>query len=315
MRIIPGNAQNIGKRTSQQDYFGFSDVTNKEFTKKYGVLAVLCDGIGGMELGEQASQLAVKTMLREFPIQDANETVYDALSRALMDANTAVVDLANQQKKEIGTTLVAALIHNDYLYWVSVGDSRIYLYRDGKLSRLTTDHTYAMELRKAVQAGRMTVADAESHPDRHALVSYVGLSELRYIDRPIEPIQLVAGDKVVLCSDGLYNSINDEEIAATLMTGNEEKLMQLALSKALPYQDNITIETLRCMADPTDKSAKIMQAEKKVGCARIMSMVLLGIVIALIAGAGLLTYKGLTVQGVEAEAILSFIQNYVGSFF
>ncbi len=243
MIVIPGNAQAVGERQEQQDAFGFTDKDDAAFVAHGGVLAVVADGMGGMALGQQAGQCAVNTLLETYAEKLPEENISEALMRALHGANTAVVKLAEEAglTGEVGTTVVAAVIHQGQLYWVSVGDSHLYLYRQGTLKQLTTDHIYAAELAKAVSGGELSQAEAEQHPERQSLTSYVGLAPLTVIDA--NTIQLAIGDRLLLCSDGLYGGLSKAEMAAELAGDPHraaETLIRQALVKRHARQDNLT---------------------------------------------------------------------------
>ena len=155
--MLLGNAQHKGKRREQQDSFAISDVSDAIFVEKGGILAALADGMGGMSLGREASALAVETMLESYAVKEDSESVDEALMRSLSRANMAVVELARKHDLEgsVGTTMIAAVIFRGSLYWISVGDSRIYLCRDGRLIQLTADHTYALELYEEASIGEI----------------------------------------------------------------------------------------------------------------------------------------------------------------
>jgi protein phosphatase len=249
MRIIPGNAQHLGSRQEQQDDFGFSNIENVAFVNHGGVLAVVTDGMGGLAQGREASLIAKKTMLREYEEKAVNKTIPQALIRALSATNTKVLELARQAGLEgqIGTTLTAAVIKGDELYWVSVGDSRVYLYRQGKLMQLTTDHDYARELAREVALGRIGPEKADSHPQRQALTSYLGLPFLHEIDRNEVPVILEAGDRILLCSDGLYKTLPDAEIVNSLDREPQQaadSLIEATLARGKTNQDNVTVAIL-----------------------------------------------------------------------
>lgn len=224
MRIIPGNAQDIGRRKEQQDDFGFSDIENSNMVLHAGVLALLTDGMGGLSLGREAGQLAKITMLREYEKKSNEETIPQALERSLVAANEAVLQLAQGEglEGEIGTTLVAAVIKDYDLYWISVGDSHLYLFRDGRLHQLNADHNYAQRLAHMVAAGTINKDEAENHVDRKALTSYLGLAHLTEVDQNLKPFPLENGDRVLLCSDGLYGTLTEDEIASSLLKGPQE---------------------------------------------------------------------------------------------
>jgi serine/threonine protein phosphatase PrpC len=254
MRITLGNAQHIGSRKEQQDDFGFSDIDNVTFVTHGGVLAVITDGMGGLAHGREASLIAKQAMLREYEAKSEKKPIPQALIRALSVANAKVVEIARQVGLEgqIGTTLTAAVIKDDELYWVSVGDSRIYLYRRGQMTQLTTDHDYARELAQEVAVGRISQEEAAAHPQRQALTSYLGLSFLYEIDRNEEPVILEAGDRILLCSDGLYKTISEEEIVKLLDRDPQtaaEGLMETTLARGKRNQDNVTVAILACEPD------------------------------------------------------------------
>lgn len=253
MRIVPGNAQHIGTRTDQQDDFGFSRLNNKRFVTHGGIMAALADGMGGMVMGGEAGRLAKDTVLQAYQVKPPQESIPQALQRALAHANQAVVTLAKQAGRlgDIGTTLVAAVIHGHDLYWVSVGDSRIYLYRQGRLTQITEDHDYGRELAEKVGAGKMTLTEAKSYPERErgALTSYLGQAQLAQVDRNLRSFPLEIGDRILLCSDGLFSSLSEAEMAAPLRGDPQEAaetLVTLALGKNKSSQDNVTVAILAC---------------------------------------------------------------------
>lgn len=248
-KIIPGNAQHIGRRREQQDAFAFSDFEDEAFRAHGGVLALVADGMGGMALGREAAQTAVKAMLEAYRLKTPDESVKEALLRALRFANEAVYRMAEAEgvPGESGCTLVAAVVHDEALDWVSVGDSRLYLLRDGKLQRLTEDHCFGRKLDRAVRMGLLSEEEALFHPEREALTSFVGIECLREIEVSEEPLPLRESDRLLLCSDGLYRTLLEEEIEELLSLSPPEaaeRLVQKALEKDHPYQDNVTVEVL-----------------------------------------------------------------------
>ena len=257
MLVSPGNCQHIGDRNTQQDAFGFSDIDDQAFVNHGGVLAVVADGMGGMANGGEASHLAVRVFLQSYMAKPATEIVPAALLQALHDANQAVVDLAQQVGEEhVGTTLVAAVIHDDSLHWVSVGDSRLYLWRDQKSTQLSEDHVYAIDLDRDVADGRISRDTAENHPDRLALTSYLGLEPLKIIDQNPEPFKLLVGDQILLCSDGLYAALEDSDWASTANSTDAqqtaEELIALVMDMNRQGQDNLTIAIIRCNESSTE---------------------------------------------------------------
>ncbi len=251
-RVVPSNYQHIGLRENQEDAFAFSDLEDAELVEDCGVLAVVADGMGGLDRGEEASSVAVDSFLREYVSKEPHESISQSLTRALKASNAAVVDLTAQKdlSDNVGTTLAAAVIFQDSLHWISVGDSRVYHLRNGQICSLSKDHIYANHLLEDVLNDKLTQSEAENHPERGYLTSYLGLHEMPEIDRSEEAFPLQPGDAVMICSDGLYNALSDEEITEILQSSSvhsAELLVECALSKKKRHQDNITVVVLFCM--------------------------------------------------------------------
>lgn len=256
MELRPGNAQWIGRRAEQQDAFGFCGFTQDWHRGEGGVLAVLADGMGGMEAGGAASRLAVRTLMAVFDGRGPDEPVPEALSRALDETNRAVYDLACQGAGEgnTGTTLVAAAVQDGRLHWVAVGDSRLYLYRgaDATLTQCSRDHNHLADLMQEVAQGRLNRAQAETDPDAAALTSFVGMAEIPRVDSNLRPLALAPGDRLLLCSDGVHGVLTPAEIAAALRLeaqAGAAALIAAVKAKALETQDNATAATLECRAE------------------------------------------------------------------
>jgi len=246
MRFLPGNAQHIGARHSQQDSFGFSDLNDDAFLKHGGFLAIVCDGMGGMEFGDEASKLAVRAFLEAYALKTRDEAIPAALERSAREANAQVVELAKRlgMKDGVGTTLVAAALCDRSLYYISVGDSGVFLCAPGEYRMLNRPHVFANVLDAAVARGTMSREDAQSHPERESLTSYIGTEELEEIDFNTEPYPLHDGDTVVLASDGMFKTLSPEEIRACL-AGDAQRWPEILVSQTIAhkreYQDNVTV--------------------------------------------------------------------------
>lgn len=207
----------------------------------------VADGLGGHAAGEVASRLAVESLAEVDPtawedIQGAQET----LAEAVREANRVVHAAAQEDPSRagMGTTLTAAVVHEGQLALAHVGDSRAYLHRAGLLRQLTKDHTAAQE---AVDAGYLTPEQAARHPERHALARAVGLDAEVAVDSP-PPLRLEAGDRLLLCSDGLIDPVSDEAVGRILEEHPEpaqacDALVQAALDGGGP--DNVTVLVVR----------------------------------------------------------------------
>lgn len=264
MKYLVGNAQHVGKREEQQDFFAFSDPGNQSFVRHGGLLGFVADGMGGMAYGREAGEIAVRTFLRSYEAKSPSESIPVKLKSALIQANQAVLTLVRQKgmaKGEVGTTLSAAVIHEGDLHWVSVGDSRIYLYRGGKLFQVTESHTIGNQLDKQAAAGKISREEALNNREREVLSCYLGIDELPEIDISVKPYLLQADDRVIISSDGLFDTLSDEEIAAGMqedLQASCERLVQKTLAKDNPRQDNITI-----IAMGVDKTAPVYTADTK----------------------------------------------------
>jgi protein phosphatase len=219
-------------------------VTNQDRLLVDGDLVAVADGMGGHQAGEVASQLAIQ-VLREGFAADPTAT---GLVAAVHAANRAVWESgeADPGLRGMGTTIAAvALVTDDgeeRLAVVNVGDSRAYLLHDGELRRLTADHSLVAEL---VRAGQISEAEARTHPRRNILTRVLGVAE------EIEPFVAwaapVRGDRLLLCSDGLFNELDEPEITAVLTTVAEPgaaagRLVELANDHG--GNDNITAVVL-----------------------------------------------------------------------
>jgi PPM family protein phosphatase len=208
----------------------------------------VADGLGGHQGGEVASAAAVEPLAaldgREFaePAEAA-----EALTAAVREANAAILDRAAGDPGlwGMGTTVTAAALAGDrHLQLAHVGDSRAYLLRDGSLGQLTNDHTVVGEL---VRRGRLTPAQAAIHPERSILTRAVGLDPRIPVDTP-DPLELRDGDQVLLCSDGLTEAVDDDQIAELLSSTPEGTAACQALidaANAAGGPDNITVVLLR----------------------------------------------------------------------
>jgi protein phosphatase len=246
MRFSPANAQHIGDRRTQQDSFGFGDLENRAFLAHAGFLAVVCDGMGGMEFGDAASRAATQAFLAAYQAKTPEESIPEALERSVRTANDAVVALAHEYglSEGMGTTLVAAALRDSELYYISVGDSAIFHLHGGTLQMINRPHVFANLLDAAVARGTMSQADAQNHPERESLTSFIGAETLEEIDRNTEPIQLAEGDVILLASDGLFKTLSQGEILASLQGNPQswpEALVAQTIAKKHEHQDNVTV--------------------------------------------------------------------------
>jgi PPM family protein phosphatase len=252
MIVSPGNIIHIGQRTEQQDCFALSDFDDEEFIAHGGYLAVVCDGIGGLQYGAEAAAIATDSFMSSYLGKDPEQSVAEALDTAVKIANFSVLESAHQHNslENMGTTLIAVVVHEGRLHWRSVGDSHIYLYRRGRLSQLNPDHNVARMLQAQVDQGQITQQEADATPQRNALCSYIGMSQLHEIGASRQSLILADQDRILLCSDGVFSTLNDSEIGKCLQQSDAMQSAQMlcdqTLDKFSPTQDNLTAIVLAC---------------------------------------------------------------------
>lgn len=247
---LVGVSSVIGRRESQQDALAVSDVKiPKKFSSKW--MAVLCDGMGGMKGGEQASALCVKNMIESFAVNE--KPIPQFYRESIADIDNQISMLKDDEGNYLGagTTIVSVVIDNDNLYWGAVGDSHIYIIRNEEMALVNTEHNYMIELLEQVNRGEITMEQANNDKKKDALISYMGMGGVSIMDVIEKPFKLKKGDFVILCSDGLYRSLSDNEIFnivklnADNMQIAARQLTDYALSKNNPYQDNTSVITIR----------------------------------------------------------------------
>ncbi|MEO1543673.1 MAG: protein phosphatase 2C domain-containing protein [Pseudomonadota bacterium] len=222
-----------------------------------GVLAVLCDGMGGHVSGEVASRSAADAYLKAFG--SVGGTIEQRLDRSLDASNKALTDAIsdNPDLKGMGCTLVAAFVDPSGLRWVSVGDSALLLYRNGSLHRLNEDHSFGALLDKQAEAKVISKSEAENSPRRRTLRSALTGGEVALREVRGEPVKLKSGDWIVVASDGL-ETLNGNEIASIIRKADSngpdrlaEHLVKAVLDRKSPNQDNITLIPIN-VSDPDD---------------------------------------------------------------
>lgn len=234
-----GKLHEQGARSDQQDSFSVSDA---EGMKNYGLLAVVADGMGGLQDGGRVSQCAVTAMMEGFYNLkgSSREVLLSLVERTVAAVNT---ELGASGLCRSGSTLVAALVRDSNLLFVSIGDSRISLYRSGTLIQLNRDHVLRQELEVRAINRQTTWEDVSSNPKAHGLTSFLGMGTLKYVDIPSQSVALLPGDRVVLMSDGVYNALTTQELCAELGKPAQEAadaIRDKIAAKNYEQQDNYT---------------------------------------------------------------------------
>ena len=205
---------------------------NNQDTLEFGSLgtvaqyAVVCDGMGGANGGNIASKIAVEVIgIRDsFPPEHGASSVERLLASAMATANAGVYERAQQQPElsGMGTTVVAAITHGNIAYISHVGDSRIYLLRDGVLTKITRDHSVVQEL---IEEGRITEEEARSHPRKNYITRALGVVAEEFGE--YDELDLQSGDRLLLCTDGLTNEVSTDKITELMAQQPEVALESL----------------------------------------------------------------------------------------
>ena len=253
-------ASHAGMKGKQnEDRFSVTHFWINRNKRKPSMLIVLCDGIGGHRAGEVAAEIGVRVITEVVADGDPNQPLR-TLEEAVNQANQAIyaASTSDQGRLGMGTTCACAWIMDGRLFTVNLGDSRIYLLRDGHIVQLTTDHTWIQE---ALDAGILTDSAQSDHPNAHVIRRYLGS------EKPPEPdfrlwffegegddeafanqgLQLMVGDILLVCSDGLTDLVSDEDIQEVVLSlplyQSPDRLISLANTRG--GHDNTTVVLLR----------------------------------------------------------------------
>ena len=242
-----GNIQGVGGREQQEDSFALLHAADAGEIARRGLFAVVADGMGGLEDGKQISEGAVDTLLQLFQaLNDEGD-----IPRQLKEGICAVSDgLFQRFSGRSGTTVVAVRIFQDSLHWVSVGDSAIYLMRGGGVFQLNQEHTYLNQLyARELEQERIDKSRAEQDEDARRLTAFVGMPQLEQVDYSLRPLPLQAGDRILLCSDGISGVLSPPELMEAMALEPDRwcsLLESMVLEKNLPEQDNYTGIIISC---------------------------------------------------------------------
>lgn len=241
---------NIGRRSGQQDSLAVSDVNDMSLMQSKGAIAIVADGMGGLQDGDKVSSMLALSMLKGFHENPPAQNPADLLLEMTRNANNEVNEFLGDKITQCGSTLVTAIINSNGLYWLTIGDSHIYLYRRGKLLQLNREHVHRETLDALVVNGDITPAQAMADPQKGALTSYVGMGRIEKVDRNLEPLSLVKGDRVLLMSDGVFGTLSDAQIIEAMAYPVEESaaiMNQTIQMIGKVNQDNYTALIVECI--------------------------------------------------------------------
>ena len=250
MNVKPGvevaSLSDVGcQRENNEDSFLYWEPASEAEFRRKGRLAVIADGMGGHEGGQEASRMAVETV-REVYDQGFRDDPQTALVESFAAAHARIQRFAELHPvfHGMGTTCTALVLRGRQLYFAHVGDSRLYLVRGARILRLTRDHSYVGRL---VESGIVRPEDAEKHPQRHILTAALGAGREVAVDGAEHGVALQDGDDLLLCTDGLWSIVTEGELE-TAVSGHAPAeccaaLVKLARQRGGP--DNITLQVLR----------------------------------------------------------------------
>jgi serine/threonine protein phosphatase PrpC len=242
-----GEHSDIGKlRDNNEDAHGHAVPANPSQARSHGWFFVLADGVGGHERGEVASKLAVETVVEGFRAARANEPHIELLPKLVAKANLTVYEAGRSAAPggaHMATTMVACALRHDRAVIAHVGDSRCYLIRRNHAALLTRDHTVANE---HVRLGLITAAESAQSNNRHKLLRSLGHD--LFVSPDINQTQVIPGDVLVLCCDGMHGAVNESDMALAIT--HHKDLIEAArelvnLANERDGSDNISVQLIR----------------------------------------------------------------------
>lgn len=252
-------ATDVGSvRDNNEDHLVFIRPFDGKTRASHGCLALVADGMGGHSGGELASKMATEIIARNY--FDTNKDILDSLQRAFEEANKAIFQKAanNPSLKGMGTTCTAVILLNDQIYLGHVGDSRAYLIKGDKMFQLSTDHTYVQHL---LNSGQISQEESLCHPRRNVITQALGTSAKLKADFTQHELKFEQGDRLLICSDGLYEYLNSEELQQILaeMSLNESAQSLIDLAKQRGGHDNISVLIVETFYQSPDQAEKQTQ--------------------------------------------------------
>jgi serine/threonine protein phosphatase PrpC len=235
-------------RENNEDKFDFYEPDEEPLLAARGSVYLVCDGMGGHNAGQIASELAAKQFLHAY--YHLGGTAQEAARHAILQAHHYIAEMASKvpSRYGMGTTLTALILKQDEGILAHVGDSRCYRLREGAFEQLSRDHTLVAHL--AAQ-GILTPEQAKYHPQRNVIRQAVGVADpSEPLEPDIETFALQAGDLYLLCSDGLTDMVDDAEIEAILRDEPPTRAAWRLVDRALANggRDNITVVLVRVLA-------------------------------------------------------------------
>ena len=253
LRFDVASAISQGGREYQEDAI----VTDFPVGSESGFV-VLADGMGGHAAGDIASKIVVTEVYSELKFQSANfvkfeQEIPNFLNDSAMSANACLRNhvASNPETRGMGATLVSMVLVESRLFWMSIGDSPLYVFRDGDMTQINEDHSMAPQIDFMIESGLIDEETGKNHPDRNCLTSVILGENIAKMDCPEKPYELIEDDIVVVSSDGLQY-LEDEEIQKIVNKNRRRRASEIAAlllaaidELADPDQDNVSFSVIK----------------------------------------------------------------------
>lgn len=244
------NLQGLGARTGQEDSFTVAGAFDAAMVQEKGLFFAVCDGMGGMKDGRLASETAIQSLRQSFQAMDRSQDLAPQLKQSVYQASAQV---EARVWGEGGSTVVMGILYQDRLYYASVGDSFLYLLREGNLLRLNAEQNLLhQKYLESVQEGSMDPLPLQDLPNGAALTGFLGMPGLDEVDCSVLPLPIDGGDVLLACSDGVGGVLSPEEIAEALQMPTAEEMCASLEARIVsynrPHQDNYTAIVIKCVS-------------------------------------------------------------------
>lgn len=249
LRYEVGNLQGVGARSRQEDSFTAANALDPQKYNDLGLMFAVCDGMGGMKDGKIASETAVTSFRNSFECMSRAGMIAAQLKESVFRASDEVERILDGDG---GSTVVICILFHEQLYFASVGDSYLYLLRDGFLYRLNREQNVCHSLYlENIRDGVTEVESCRSDSEANALHQFLGMPGMCDVDCSVRPINLRKGDIILACSDGVGGVLDESEILDALQwpTAQDKcrKLEEYIIRHAKVNQDNYTAFVVNCL--------------------------------------------------------------------
>ena len=240
--------QGIGSRESQEDAWALVNAEDVTGIRREGLLAVVADGMGGLEHGALASRIGIQTISEDFRLFDRSALLERQLAESVLHAAEAVYD---RLQGAGGSTVIACMVFDEQLYYAGMGDSYLYLLRQGKLIRINRPQNVLHEhYLERIRQGCMDISEITGVSQPNAITGFLGIDQISELDWLCRAMPLMDGDVLLLCSDGVGAVLLPSEICECISIPNAnaaaDALQQRIFSKGYTNQDNYTAVVIHC---------------------------------------------------------------------